>query len=73
MSPRHLQRSLRTLHLFAALGIFGYVYGTVPQHLAQLGFVPVLALSGLAMWQLPRIRRSLRRRRGAPPDGDLIK
>ncbi len=63
MSLHTLRRLLRALHLFAALGTFGYVYGTVTQHMARLIFVPILAFSGLLMWQLPRIRRSLRRLR----------
>ncbi len=61
MSARTLRLSLRALHLFAALGIFGYTYGTVTQQMAQFLFVPMLTLSGLIMWQLPRIRRVLRR------------
>ncbi len=60
MSVRTVRRALRGLHLFAGLGIFGYVYGTVPQHMAQALFVPLLTFSGLAMWQLPRIRRARR-------------
>lgn len=63
MSPRTFRRLLRAVHLFAALGIFGYVYGTVSQPVAQLVFVPLLTLSGLAMWQLPRIWRLLQHRR----------
>ncbi len=60
MSARTMRRALRGLHLFAGLGIFGYVYGTVPQHIAQVLFVPLLTFSGLGMWQLPRIRRARR-------------
>jgi len=65
LSARSMRRALRGLHLFAALGIFGYVYGTVPQPIAQALFVPLLTFSGLAMWQLPRIRRT-RRSQSAP-------
>ncbi|MGI9092285.1 MAG: Pr6Pr family membrane protein [Mycobacteriales bacterium] len=63
MSPRLLHRSLRVLHLIAAWGTIGYVYGTVPRSVAQVGFVPILGLTGVAMWQLPGIRRSVRRHR----------
>jgi len=66
-SLRTWRRSLLVLHLFAAMGIFGHVYGTVSQPMAQLVFVPLLALSGIAMWQLARIRRLWHR--GGPPIG----
>lgn len=61
MSLRGVRGLLLGVHLFAALGIFGYVYGTVPQDMARLGFVPLLTLTGLARWQQARVRRLVRR------------
>lgn len=59
----------RALHLVAAAVLGTYVYspwGGDPTFaaLTRVVLVPVLVLTGLAMWQWPRVGRALRARRG---------
>lgn len=59
----------RLVHLAAGLLLTGYVYAPVGQRfedLVRLVVMPLLALTGMLMWQAARIRRMLkaRRRRG---------
>jgi hypothetical protein len=63
ISPGTLRRAQRRAHLLAAVVLFAYVYaplGAELQDVVRLGVFPVLALSGIAMWQAARIRRALR-------------
>jgi hypothetical protein len=67
------RKTQRLAHLAGGLLLIAYVYGPVgPQAetLVRLLVVPLLVLTGLLMWQAPRIRRLLKARRGgrnAPP------
>jgi hypothetical protein len=70
MSPGRTRRAQRAAHLIAALVIVAYVYGplgdtSAGQLLVKVIVVPVLAVSGVAMWQMGRIRRALRARKAA--------
>jgi hypothetical protein len=65
---RRTRRAHRLVHLVAAPSILAYVYVT-PSPGAPLTVavrwvaIPVLVLSGLLMWQGPRLRRRLARQR----------
>ena len=62
------ERSLiRALHLVLSIPIIGFIYGPVAHIPAAATFtrfiaVPLVALSGLWLWQKPRLTRWLRRR-----------
>ena len=72
LSPRRIgARQIRALqrltHLATGAGIAGYVYltpepGSPAQSMIRWVVLPVLVISGLALWQWPRVRRLLRRR-----------
>jgi hypothetical protein len=67
MTPGEQRRLQRVVHLAAAVALLGYVYapiGTRLQGLVRLVVFPLLAVTGMAMWQAARIRRVLRRARG---------
>jgi hypothetical protein len=59
-----LQRRLqRSAHLLAAAILLAYVYvpiGSQLEDAVRFTAFPLLALSGMAMWQAPRIRRAAR-------------
>lgn len=61
------QRTLsRRAHLVAAVVLLAYVYGPLEaelQTVVRFVVFPLLATTGLVMWQAPRIRRLLRGRR----------
>jgi hypothetical protein len=66
--PRRARKLQRAAHLVAALPVLAYVYLTPAADAALTSVVrgvvvPVLVLSGLLLWQAPRLRR-LRARRG---------
>jgi len=67
-----LQRGrLRVLHLLTAVPILAYFYGPLAgaewvENVLRFAVLPVLVLSGLAMWQLPRIRAARRRSTKVP-------
>jgi thiosulfate reductase cytochrome b subunit len=61
---------IRTLHLVLSVPIIGFIYGPVahiPPAAAFTRFVavPLVILSGVWMWQKPRLVRWLRRRRAS--------
>jgi hypothetical protein len=63
MTPGAQRRAQRRAHLLAAGVLFAYVYtplGTDLEDLVRFGVFPMLALTGIAMWQAARIRRALR-------------
>ncbi|HNT38160.1 MAG TPA: hypothetical protein PKO45_03470 [Rubrivivax sp.] len=64
----NLRHGIRLLHLVAAVLMGTFVYspwGRIPAFAFVIEFValPALALSGLALWLLPRLRGSLRGQR----------
>jgi protein-S-isoprenylcysteine O-methyltransferase Ste14 len=66
--PRRARKLQRAVHLVAALPVLAYIYVTPTADapmttIVRAGVVPVLVLSGLLLWQAPRLRR-LRARRG---------
>ncbi len=69
LSRRQVRDLQRAAHLVAALVLLAYVYAAP---LLGAGFtaavrwlvVPVLVVSGLALWQWHRLRAALRKRRG---------
>jgi len=74
MRPAQQRKAQRAVHLLAALMLAAYAYAPVGAHLQDgVRFVglPLLVLTGVAMWQAAPIRR-LRRaaaRKRAPVDG----
>jgi hypothetical protein len=66
---RDIQRSM---HLIGAALLLIYIYvpaGAVPffTTLIQVVVVPVLAVTGMLMWQLPRLRTLRQRKRARAP------
>ena len=60
MTGAQQRRLQRAAHLVAGLVLVGYVYAPVGAHLhdaVPLVVLPVLALTGVVMWQAARIRR----------------
>lgn len=73
------QRKLqRTFHLLAGTALLAYIYLPAAHELhdlVRLVVFPVLALTGIAMWQTARLRRAIRtarraRARSGPPPGE---
>jgi hypothetical protein len=73
-----LRRAQRRAHLLAGAVLFAYVYaplGADLEDVVRFAVFPVLALTGIAMWQAARIRRAMRsvsaiwHRRSAEPNG----
>jgi pyridoxal biosynthesis lyase PdxS len=59
---------IRTLHLVLSIPIIGFIYGpvaTIPPAASFTRFVavPVVVISGIWLWQKPRLLRWLRARR----------
>jgi hypothetical protein len=67
MSPA-IQRSIhRWIHILFSIPIIGYIYSPfeeIPKYAAptRYVFLPVLVLSGLWMWQGPRVRKLVSKR-----------
>jgi hypothetical protein len=62
MAAGRLRRIQRRAHLLAAVVLLAYVYAPLEAQLEQVirfAVLPVLALTGVAMWQAARIRRTL--------------
>jgi hypothetical protein len=59
------QRKLqRVVHLVAGAALLGYVYAPLGGELeaaVRMVVFPLLVVTGIAMWQAPRLRRGLRR------------
>lgn len=63
MTPGQQRKAQRAVHLAAGLLVVGYVYaplGSQIQHVVRLVILPVLVLTGVAMWQAARFRRMRR-------------
>jgi hypothetical protein len=63
LSAGSLRRAHRGAHLLGAAVLLAYVYAPLADELETLvrfAVFPMLALTGIAMWQAPRIRRALR-------------
>jgi hypothetical protein len=63
MSPGAQRRAQRRLHLLAGAVLAAYVYAPLGAELADVvrfAIFPILAVTGIAMWQAARIRRALR-------------
>ena len=72
MAKRRIgRRQLRVLHLMAAAPIMGYFYGPLAgaawiESVLRFAVLPALTLSGIVMWQLPRLRRYRAAQRRVP-------
>jgi hypothetical protein len=63
MTPSKLRRVQRRAHLLAAAVLLAYVYAPLAaelQDIVRFAVFPLLALTGIAMWQAARVRRALR-------------
>ena len=69
IEPRRARFLQRGVHLVTGFALVAYVYATPePESPLTVGIrvlEPVVVLSGVAMWQWPRVRKYLRRRAGA--------
>jgi hypothetical protein len=66
MTAGKLRKAQRGTHLLAAVVLLAYVYTPLGEQLedvVRFAVFPALALTGIAMWQAPRIRRGLRSER----------
>lgn len=73
MNAAQQRKAPRIVHLIAAVGIIAAVYGPAGAQLHDLVrfiILPVVALTGILMWQAPRIRK-LRRRLSGRSIADL--
>jgi thiosulfate reductase cytochrome b subunit len=74
MTAAQQRKGQRVVHLAAALLLIAYLYAPLAAQLqdaVRFLALPALVVTGIAMWQAPRMRR-LRRRLGgthARPDG----
>ena len=64
MTPSARRLILRSIHLIFSIPIIGYIYSpfeNLPQYAPKVRFVfvPVIVLSGLAMWIAHRFGRSV--------------
>ncbi len=60
MKPAQQRKALRAVHLVAALILIAYAYVPIGAGLhdtVRFVILPVLAVTGVAMWQIARIRR----------------
>lgn len=67
MTPATQRKAQRFAHLAAAIVLAGYIYAPIGgplQHVVRSVVFPLLAVTGIAMWQAARIRRTLRAGRG---------
>lgn len=68
VAPPKMRQFQRRAHIVTGMVIVMYVYATPPADSIETQLVrwialPALVVSGLAMWQLHRLRRFLRQRR----------
>lgn len=64
MKPGTARQILRWIHLVFSIPIIGYIYSpfqVIPQYAPVVRFiaVPAIVVTGLWMWQGPRLRRLL--------------
>lgn len=67
MTPGQQRKVQRIVHLVAAVAMLGYVYaptGAQLQDVVRFLVFPLLAMTGIAIWQAARIRRGLNTVRG---------
>lgn len=60
MTAAQQRKAQRVVHLAAALVLFAYLYaplGAQLQDVVRFVVFPLLLVTGIAMWQAPRIRR----------------
>ncbi|EEF58466.1 hypothetical protein [Pedosphaera parvula] len=65
MSPTRERNVIRMLHLVLSIPIVGFIYGpaaTIPRAAWFTRFiaVPVVVISGIWLWQKPRVKRWIR-------------
>jgi hypothetical protein len=69
MTAAQQRRAQRAVHLVAGLVLLAYLYAPLEEQLqdaVRFLVLPLLVVTGIAMWQAPRIRRlrkSVRRKR----------
>lgn len=65
MTAAQQRKALRTVHLITGVALVAYVYLPAPAELRDVIrflILPVLVLTGMSMWQAPRLRRLARPR-----------
>jgi hypothetical protein len=69
------RRAQRVVHLLAALVLIAYLYAPLEAQLqdaVRFLVLPLLVVTGIAMWQAPRIRRLRTRLGGTRARPDLV-
>jgi hypothetical protein len=66
IGPKQTRNLQRAAHLVTGAAIAGYIYltpylGPAAQSTVRWLILPMLVATGMAMWQWPRIRRTIRR------------
>lgn len=67
VSNKRMRDIQRVVHLVGAVLLLAYIYSPAGDALAferviQAAVIPILTLTGILMWQLPRLRKMLRNR-----------
>ena len=60
MTAGQQRKAQRIAHLAAAVVLVGYLYAPLeaqPQDAVRFFVLPLLVMTGIAMWQAPRLRR----------------
>jgi thiosulfate reductase cytochrome b subunit len=75
MTAAQQRKAQRRVHLAAALLLIAYLYAPLEAQLQDaVRFVglPALVVTGVAMWQAPRVRRLRKRLGGTPARPDRV-
>ena len=67
MNNKTLRQTVRILHIIEAIVLGAFIYGpwqdgSLLEASIQYFFFPTLAISGLVLWQQPRIMKMLRKK-----------
>lgn len=67
LARRHVRSSQRAAHLLAGVALLAYMYaapllGSGFDRVVRFGVIPMVVISGVALWKWPRIRTLIRGR-----------
>ena len=72
ISNHRIRTMQRTMHLVAAGYLLFYLYGPlghepIVANITRFVVIPLLVITGMVMWQLPKLSKSFRRKAEATP------
>ncbi|HEX8599674.1 MAG TPA: hypothetical protein VF952_14315 [Chloroflexia bacterium] len=72
ISNHRIRTIQRVMHLFAAAYLVFYLYGPLGQepivaNITKFLVIPMLVITGMVMWQLPKLSKALRKKAEATP------